>query len=785
MANNYTTSQPTTLEFTGDTVAASTVPDAYDIVITPNTGHVVQASDFSIGSTLPIEVTVVNFSNTTTALDPSNQVIARVSLAQWYTMPASADTIEVDIDGTTHAPGVTVKYVSVNETVANATQTFTATAATITTITSGAGLVTKTVSVDTPQNSISSVGKMVIAATAGYHFAVNPTYKLVSSDPSKWSDTISGLLYNSSNQLTGVTFELFYDVSTVSVPLIQGETIIWQVRPPVLTPSLKKIISSVSYEGYKSGDVLPAKNTQLKLNVVGSVGASYNIKIEDNKGLSYDFDSTTFVRGLRLSQTHTIESYQSKLASNYVFAKKNGLGNTHLINVPAFFKGREANYSFKTTVSPADSSTSTVIFADSSGVLQSIKTPHEITLHQFGEVDYNVTVTPSTNGETVATPALKSLTNKIPLLVLSKNNAVGDFVHADDTYVQSLRVNNGYFTTSQALGYSITDTVNGAFSGTTMTMDNDHDAKKVVVGDAVTGTNIADNTTVAAVAVGSNKKVYTLSLTPSAEVADEATITFTRTVGISRQPLTSDFTGNNSINPSLAYTEFDVQQNNLNFDPITNAFVYNESSSFNLFGVESEFSSIKVGALVQGEHIVGYPTVTAISAAGLVSLSTPQALPGGSAVFFSDAGSSLRITEVGVSGAGTTSAKLNVSGYVQKMGISNITTTLTLSNFIETYALPTAGAATATCSLGGTVQIDPRSTCTGKTGVLKISATPSASVERGGVTSAGAAFIDPTGNFIIYNAPDTDGDLQDIVTYKVNDGVNDSAAANITITLTN
>ena len=80
MANNYTTSQPTTVEFSGDSVAAGTMPGTYDIIITANPGYTVQASDFTIGSTLPVEVASVNFSDTTTALDPSNQVIARVNL---------------------------------------------------------------------------------------------------------------------------------------------------------------------------------------------------------------------------------------------------------------------------------------------------------------------------------------------------------------------------------------------------------------------------------------------------------------------------------------------------------------------------------------------------------------------------------------------------------------------------------------------------------------------------------------------------------------------------------
>ena len=119
MANNYTTTQPTTVEFTGDNVADGSLPSTYDIVITPNSGHVVQASDFSIGSTLPVDVANVTFSNTTTALDPSNQVIAAVELVQTYVKTAGATTIEVDIDGTTHVAQAKLNFKSIYNVIGN------------------------------------------------------------------------------------------------------------------------------------------------------------------------------------------------------------------------------------------------------------------------------------------------------------------------------------------------------------------------------------------------------------------------------------------------------------------------------------------------------------------------------------------------------------------------------------------------------------------------------------------------------------------------------------------
>ena len=61
-----------------------------------------------------------------------------------------------------------------------------------------------------------------------------------------------------------------------------------------------------------------------------------------------------------------------------------------------------------------------------------------------------------------------------------------------------------------------------------MTLDTNYDTKHTAIGDIISGTSIVSGTTITAVNVGANKKVYTISQAPSAEVADGATITFTK-----------------------------------------------------------------------------------------------------------------------------------------------------------------------------------------------------------------------------------------------------------------
>ena len=76
-------------------------------------------------------------------------------------------------------------------------------------------------------------------------------------------------------------------------------------------------------------------------------------------------------------------------------------------------------------------------------------------------------------------------------------------------------------------GDSVTDTVDGAVgSGTNLVMDTSYLTKKIVIGDKVSGTNIAAGTTIAAVNVSDTADRYTLSTAVSGTVSDGATLTF-------------------------------------------------------------------------------------------------------------------------------------------------------------------------------------------------------------------------------------------------------------------
>ena len=727
-------------------------------MITPDTGFTAQAADFSIGSTLPIEVTSVSFADTTTAYALGNLVVATVTLAQWYTMPGSSDVIEVDIDGRTipfvqprlsfttstnivggstgrisSAPGVTLVSSATND--AGTTQA-------------------REYYIDIPANSQALVASYLIntSITDEGYYASAPQYKITSPDPSRWSAQVSSVLYGTSTddqtasaklgQITYYKIDFYYNMGDSAVPLSDGNSItVTTVAPNVFeTPVVS--INKAKYDGYQNQSILPSRDIDLSLNVLGSPGATYDILIMDDNGLSYDFTSTTFTRALTKSSEQTINAS----SSSSDFPAITNTSNFHTITVPAYNEKAALAKYITTTITPTGETKTTPDGTSTD--------PYVITLNQFGEVDFTITVTTAIDGVAATTATLLSFLNKTPLSYPTIFNPT-DFPLLSTT-------NNSYFNISTPLSYTITDTVDGAFSGTAMVMDTNHTTKKVVVGDTVTGTNIAADTVVTAVNVGSNLKAYTLSKSPSGTVADETVITFTRNVGISRQPLVTDFK-NSGISGAYKTT--------VNVESI----VTQATTSSTTVSVDAG-DDVADGMTVQGESIVGYPTVVSGGGSQNLVLSSLQTLPSGESLEFSNAMSDYEIVDISVTGAGTTDCKLNVEGHVNRVGHADIVESLVLQNFITSYVKPVATAQAVDCPLGGSIKVYPLGT--GHTGVLTI-----VDVLGSGRSATDSATVSDDGSYLLYLAPTTGS--TETITYKVNDGINTStASADIVVTLT-
>jgi len=743
MANQYTITTSSTTEFQGDSIAAGTLAASYALTITPDTGRVIQASDFSIGTTLPIEVASVSFADTGTALTPANTVTASVVLAQWYVMPAANTQIDIDIDGTTHPYQPTLNFTLVNNTALNITQLITATNKTTTTT----GTLIKNVCfLPIQEKKKTLVAEYKATAASGHYIQSRPTFTTASKDSSKWSIEYAAETFNSNNFLTEVTVELYYNMGSEDVSLSNGEVITFSTPTAVADRVSYNSIFSVEYSGYKNESILDSSEKFLDLIVKGSTESTYEVKIEDQIGLTYDFDEKKFTRTSTSLKDQKINT-----------ATKSGF-NTHRIELQekfpeaALFDNSDYRRFYTTTITPTGTTKTSF---DGTSV-----EPLTTKLNWFGQVDYTLQVATGTYGVNVASPTIKSFSNKEPL---------SNFAIAKTEDVES---NPGYFSSSQTLSYTVTGEVSShSHPGTNVTLAVTHASLKLQVGDTVTGTGIPAATTITSFP---GDTVIALSATSTETISGN--LTFVRNVSISRQPNISDivFSAPLTTTEDVSYgARYSVLQT-------TSDSVFLKVNPSRQSPSDDGITDIVDGMLVQGENIVGYPVVSSFTPDGDIVLSTKQTLTSGDVLEFTVSGSKLRIQELNVTNPGTATCALNIKGYIERVGIQDVTASLLLANFITAYTAPVAVALTAECQVGDSVIIRPLdSITTGNTSNLTVT-----TVAKGGAT--GAAFIGADKQSVIYVAHTGGiggGGATDTITYEINDGINESSAANIVITL--
>ena len=738
MANNYSVSNFTTLENTGDNVANGTILSPVYLYITPDPGFVIQASDFTIGDPLPAQAISAVFSDTTTALAPTNLVKVTVELASWYIHGNSAFTIAIDIDGSAHATKNRLNWTTIhNSGVSNVTQTLTATNKTASVT---GDLTTNTCFLDIQQNLTTEVATFVYTAASNFHLATVPSFQIISQDLTKWSSITSDEVYNSDNQLTSIKYSFSYDMGTVDIPLSDGESII--LETPVLRADRTTCnkITAVYYDMFPNEATLDGFENLLNLNVVGTEGATYEISIQDNLGLTYDFENDVFSReGAPFSPEQTIFSPSKQLALGRFRDK-----NVHKIIIP---ENTLSEATYQTKVRPTGlTKTSTDCTSTESYV---------ITHNKYGVVDYILTTAVDGFGVNAASTTIKSVLNKTPFLELSTFNPA--------SFPDLSTFNNGYFTFSQVLGYTVNGTVasHSAVDSTTVGLTATGSSLKLRVGDSVTGTNVTDGSVISSFEESS----IVLSKTPAGAISGG--LVFTRTVGISRQPLASDIRSTSPIttfNNLLNHAEYTVIR------AVTNSTVISIADDEG-----GDFSDLDVGMLAEGDNILGTPTIVSVSK-GNVVLSSNQTLSAGDDIRFSVAGSKLWIEKIDVTGAGTSSCKLNIDGYIERLGNVDVAAEVVLGNFVQAYVAPTITASTATVTLGGTIIIRPLETDTFSSQTLIISEITSSGNSR-------AISLSSDGQAIKYLAPLTG--TTDTISYKISDGISaESSAANIVITLT-
>jgi len=342
---NWTVSSYSNAETQGDNVNAGSMAAFADLIITPNVGYVISATDFKIGGAtesptntwtggnVDSEIYKVVFSDIGTAGTVSNTVRARVHFDSTalggtpWNMPGNSDTLYIDIDEKTTVENIDryfcIRTQHTAETDGNGVNKHTVTYATaptgITTTNNtssvhniGDGLVEHLHQGVVPEG-VASPGTLIFSVDFdaneiyGYHYISEPTVSTLSGSYSSYYTFVnSGHLYDSDGKLIFVTIKGYYDppvgvtgldpdpgtTAAQMCELGQSVLINHTIRQtPQGEPGAKPEIVSVGINQaniHRSGETRP-------LQVSGDPTAAFVLTIvSSDSSKTYDFTTNTF-----------------------------------------------------------------------------------------------------------------------------------------------------------------------------------------------------------------------------------------------------------------------------------------------------------------------------------------------------------------------------------------------------------------------------------------------------------------------------------------------------------
>ena len=236
--------------------------DNAQLVITPNEGYVVTASDFTNNSGTVTGIDSITLSNSGTAGAIGNTVLVAVNLTDNYTMPSANTTLTIDIDGNAELISYTLSgnYDTVVSNAAPSTETDTAFSAT--------GNYNQQVTVFTK----------TFTASSGYYFQTPPSYKLYATNPERYSITHSDT-NDSNGNLTARTFTVKYTFSNESQA---GDEIKFTAQAvQIFVPTIEITRYALSLAS------IPVTGETREMLIYGYPGATFSLTVvnEDNTSI--------------------------------------------------------------------------------------------------------------------------------------------------------------------------------------------------------------------------------------------------------------------------------------------------------------------------------------------------------------------------------------------------------------------------------------------------------------------------------------------------------------------
>ena len=242
--------------------------DNAQLVITPDTGYVVSASNFTNNTGSITGVSNITLSDSGTPGTIGNTVLVAVDLDDAYVMPSANTALTIDIDGAADLIQYSLSG-QLSSTVSNTTQSAeTNVAYSVTNIT----------------GQTSQVFQRTFEASPNHHFEVEPYFVLTSDNPSRYSIT-NDKTYTD-GRLTEIEFTVNYTFGDENET---GDTIVFTAD------AVEFFTQTVEIYSYNIIDsIISQDGATREINILGTPTAQVKLSVSNLAGDTYDFSSDTF-----------------------------------------------------------------------------------------------------------------------------------------------------------------------------------------------------------------------------------------------------------------------------------------------------------------------------------------------------------------------------------------------------------------------------------------------------------------------------------------------------------
>ena len=294
---NYTITKFQTTESVGDSIFFNNMVTSGTVTITPNSTYVVSASDFSISS-LPTGIASVVFTDSTTAGQPGNTVIATFTFSSDFSATSNVN-IGLDIQGDakvynpeTQTVSYAVKLIDQqSDNVNGASAVSSSGSSTVSTTGSVTDPVrTYTISGSITKNTLTKIASLTITNDpGGYYFKTKTYLTYVNLLPSQLILKQTGVTRDSSNKITAINYDVLLKLSAS----ITSTGIAKINYNAIAIPEVKKEIISVDFGNTEISNL--GDNRIIK--VYGNAGAEFDLVVIKNSDKSSIITGNKHVEG--------------------------------------------------------------------------------------------------------------------------------------------------------------------------------------------------------------------------------------------------------------------------------------------------------------------------------------------------------------------------------------------------------------------------------------------------------------------------------------------------------